>query len=256
MIRSRLGLKALGMCALVLGLMAVWAGAAQAEEPGGTWTYLEIVKEKNEKGETIELKILKTFEGALAEPEIGGEVDTVGVLHSEALEGSSILYECKKFSTVAGSKLKANGVALGKLLFSECEAFIKGKLEKACEPKEGKVTTNLIKAQMLLHKLADGTKDKILIAEPDETTQFAFIESTASCALGIKVPVGGKFAIQTGTQAEATEHKVKHLIKEFAPLTALWILTNTAEHKANILGSAWAFLTGAHVGLEFAGLWK
>jgi len=231
--------------------MAVWAGAAQAESTGGSWTYL------NAAGE------LKTFEGALSEPEIGVEIDVALVMHSEALEGTKILYECKKISAAAGSKLKPNGILLGKLIYAECKAFLNGVESKPCEPKEGKITTNLLKGQMLLHKLAsDGVKDKILIAEGETeagvlTQHFAFIESSASCSLGIKVLVGGTFAIQPGTQAEATEHLEKHLIKEFAPLTALWILSNTAEHKATILGSAWAFLKGTgHVGLKFAGLWN
>jgi hypothetical protein len=248
MIRSRLGLKALGMCALVLGLMAVWAGAAQAENPGGSWTY------KNAAGE------LKTFEGALAEPEIGGEVDVVGILHAKALEGTEVLYECKKFTVAAGSKLKANGVVLGKLIFHECDTFLNGVLSTPCKPKsggsEGLIETNLIKAQMLLHKLAGGTIDKILIAEGETAAggaaNFGFIESTASCSLGIKVPVGGKFAIEP---SNPTTHEVKHLIKEFPALTHLWILSDTAEHASTILGSGWAFLAGAHKGLSFAGLW-
>ncbi len=244
MIRSRLGLKALGMCALVLGLMAVWAGAAQAESTGGSWTY------KNAAGE------LKTFEGTLAEPEIGGEVDVTGVLHSEALEGTKVLYECKKFSAAGGSKLKANGVALGKLTFTECLAFLNGVESIPCKPVEGKVTTNLIKAQMLLHKLAGGTIDKILIAEGETeaggAANFATIQSTAGCALGIKVPVGGKIALEPSNLT----HEVKHLVDEFPPLTALWILSNTAEHKASLLGSGWAFLTGAHTGFKWTGLWN
>jgi hypothetical protein len=245
MIRSRLGLKALGMCALVLGLMAVWAGAAQAELTGGNWTYI------NAAGE------LKTFEGALAEPEIGGEVDEIGILHSEALEGTKVLYECKAFSAAAGSKLKANGVALGKLIFKECKTFLNGVASPPCEPVGGTVTTNLIKAQMLLHKLADGTIHDILIAEGETEAgakaNFATIKSSASCSLGINVPVGGTFAI---IPSNPTTHEVKHLIKEFAALTHLWILSDTAEHKSNILGSAWAFLTGAHEKLKFAGLWN
>src|SRR6478735_5829759 len=140
MIRSRLGLKALGMCALVLGPMAVWAGAAQAEEGGGAWTYI------NTKGE------LKTFEGALAEPEFGVKVDVPPVLHAKALEGTEVLYNCNKFSAAAGSKLKANGVALGKLIFAECTTKLNGVLSEACKPKEGKITTNLIKEMFLLHK--------------------------------------------------------------------------------------------------------
>jgi hypothetical protein len=258
MIRSRLGLKALGMCALVLGLMAVWAGAAQAEEPGGSWTYVkEIIKEKNEKGEEVELLIdLKTFEGALAEPELEGEVDVTGVLHSEALENTKVLYECKKFEAVGG-KLKPNGVALGKLKFTECVTFLGGALSPPCKPKGGSVTTNLIKAQMLLHKLAGGTVDKIIMAEGETeaggAANFAVIESEGACALGTKGPVGGKFAIEP---SNPTKHEVKHLIKEFPALTHLWILSDNAEHKSTILGSAWAFLKGAHAGLNFAGLWK
>jgi hypothetical protein len=246
MIRSRLGLKALGMCALVLGMMAVWAGAAQAENTGGSWTY-------REKG----TETLKTFEGALAEPEIGARVDVTGVLHAEALEGTKVLYECKAFETTTGSKLKANGVALGKLTFRECLTFLNGVHSEPCKPKEGKITTGLIKAQMLLHKLAGGTIDKILVAEGETeagvlTKHFAFIESTATCSLGIKVLVGGTFAIEP---SNPTTHEEEHLVKEFLPLTHLWILSDTPEHKAEILGSGWAFLRGAHVELKWAGLW-
>jgi hypothetical protein len=262
MIRSRLGLKALAMCALVLGLMAVWAGAAQAEEPGGSWTYIQ----------PNEPKLLKIFEGVLAEPEISGEIEKDGagvpipiVLHAEALEGTKVLYECDAFSVAAGSKLKPNGIVLGRLTFTSCKTLLNGVLSEACKPKEGKVTTNLIKAQMLLHKLAGGTIDKILIAEGETeaggAANFATIESSAGCSLGIKVPVGGKFAIQgTGvppeSNTEPSEHLVKHLIKEFLPLSAIWILSNTPEHKSEILGGAWVFLTGAHTGIKWAGLWK
>ena len=246
MIRSRLGLKALGMCALIFGLMAVWAGAAQAEETGGKWTYLTKAEE------------LKTFEGALAEPEIGGKIDVTLVLHSEALEGTKILYECKAVAAAVGSKLKANGVALGKLVFKECDTFLNGVLSVPCMPLLQTIETNLIEAQMLLHKLPGGTIDKILIAQPETvegqlTTTFALIHSSNMCALGLNVPVGGKFALEF---SNPTTHEVEHLAKEFPALTHLWIISDTAEHKANILGSGWAFLVGAHAGLKWAGLWK
>jgi hypothetical protein len=241
MTRSRLRHKALGACALAFSLMVMWANAAQAEETGGSWTYT------NAGGE------LKTFEGALAEPEIGTEAEAALVMNAEALEGTKVLYECKKFATSAGSKLKANGVVLGKLIFTECVTNLNGVKSETCKPKEGKFTTNLIKAQMLLHSF-----NKILIAEGETeaggAANIGSIESTASCALGIKVPVGGKFALEP---SNPTTHEVKHLITGFTPLTAMWILSNTAEHKASFSGSgAWDFLTGAHTGLKFAGLWK
>jgi hypothetical protein len=120
MTRSRLGLKALGVCALVSSLMAVWAGAAQAESTGGKWTYLNEAEE------------LKTFEEELAEVEIGMELERDGkgnliplILHTEAFK-IKILYECKALETAAGTKLKANGVVLGKLIFKGCKAFLNG----------------------------------------------------------------------------------------------------------------------------------
>jgi hypothetical protein len=249
MIRSKLGLKALGMCALVFGMMAVWAGAAQAEETGGKWTY--------ETG-----GVLKTFEGALAEPEVSGKMETgtVGILHTKVLGGSSLLYECKAF-TVNSGKLKANGVVLGKLTFTECEAFLNSVLSKPCNPIGGTIETNLIKGQMLLHKLSGGAIDKILIATPENAagetiTNFAVVKSEESCSFGASTPIGGKFAIQTNTTAEATEHLVNHLIKEFAPLSHLFVISDTAEHAATILGSAEAFLKGAHANFKWAGLWN
>jgi hypothetical protein len=243
MIRSRLGLKALGMCALVLGLMAVWAGAAQAEETGGNWTY------KNAAGE------LKTFEGALAEPELGGEIEpgTVGVLDSKVLGGSLLKYECKKFTVVKGSKLQAGGKAIGSLVFTECETFINSVLNKNCNPEAGTITTKEIKGVMLLHKLGDGTIHKILIAEPVTGTTFATVKSSEACSIGLNVPIGGKFAI---IPSNPTTHEVKHLITEFAALTHLFVISDTVEHKATITGSALAFLSGTHVGLNFAGLWN
>jgi hypothetical protein len=39
--KSRLGLKLLGLCALVVGLTAFGASAAQAEESGGKWLYTD-----------------------------------------------------------------------------------------------------------------------------------------------------------------------------------------------------------------------
>jgi hypothetical protein len=248
MARSRLGLKALGMCALVLGMMAVWAGTASAENTGGSWTY--------ETG-----GVLKTFEGALAEPSIDGTLEETATLHAKVLGGTELLYHCEEVKVVGG-KLKANGVVLGKLVFHKCKTLLNGVTSAPCAPNAGGthpglIETNLIEAQMLLHKLASGVVDKILVASPENAAgelivDFTFVESEAGCSIGQKVLIGGKFAIQ---DAAPTTHSVNHLIKEFAPLTDLFVISKTAEHKASILGSANAFLTGAHVGFKWAGLW-
>jgi hypothetical protein len=257
MIRSRLGLKALGMCALVIGLMAVWAGSAQAELTGGKWTY------------EPSAGVVKTFEGTLAEPEVSGklEKETTAVLHTKVLGGTSLLYECKAVSVIGG-KLKAelnkekvlvsNGEVLGELTFTGCEAFLGGALSKNCNPVGETIKTKKIKAFMLLHKLPENAKkeiitDKILVAEPEEGTTFATVESTELCSIGSKVPIGGKFAIQ---DPAPTTQSVNHLISEFPALTHLFVISDTVEHAANILGSAEAFLLAPHLGLKWAGVWN
>jgi hypothetical protein len=217
--------------------MAVWAGSAQAEGSGGKWTYL------NKAGE------LKTFEGALAEPGFGGEIEagTVSVLHSKVLGGTSLLYECKGF-TVTEGKLKSGGIALGSFKFTECETFLAGLLSKNCNPIGGTVTTNKIKAVMLLH----GT-EKILSAEPDVGTTFATVHSTEACSIGEEVPIGGKTAFQV---LEPTTHQVIHLLSVFEPLMHLYIISDTLEHSAQLLRSMKFFLTGEHQGYKWAGLWN
>jgi len=248
MIRSRLGLKALGMCALVLGLMAVWAGGAQAEETGGKWTY-----------EPAGGGALKTFEGALHEPTLNGALEGgIATLHAKVLGGKELLYHCTGVSVVGG-RLQLEGHVKGVLVFTGCTTLIDGVLSNNCKPKaggteEGVIKTTTILALMLLHKLTEGgVKDKILIAHPLVGTTFAFVESTEACAIGQKVPIGGLFAIQ---DTEPTTHLVNHLIKEFLPLTDLFVISKTAEHKAHILGSAIAFLEGAHLNYKWAGLWN
>src|ERR1044071_4646740 len=237
MIRSRLGLKTLGMCALVLGLMAVWVGAAQAEETGGSWTY--------EIG-----GLLKTFEGALHEPSVNGalEAGTEAVLHAKVLGGTEILYECTAVSIVGG-RLQLGGDIKGSLVFSGCRTLLNGVLSNNCKPKaggteEGVIKTVPILALMLLHKLIEGgVKDRILIAHPQEGTNFAFIESTAACAIGLKVAIGGLLAFQ---DPAPTTDLVNHLIKEFLPLNDLYVISKTPEHKAHCLSSAILFLSPAN----------
>jgi hypothetical protein len=142
---------------------------------------------------------------------------------------------------------------LGKIIFSECVMFLNGVLSAPCKPKGGIITTNLIKAQMLLH-----LGSKIFIAKGETAAggaaNLATIETEGACALGTKIPIGGQFA---GLFSNPSEHLIEHLITELSALTAVWILSNTPEHKAkNILGSGWALLEGAHEGLKWAGLWN
>jgi hypothetical protein len=254
MIRSKFGLKALGLCVLAVGIMAIsFASVAHAEESGGSWTFMNGAK-------------LETLPNNQT---IGGEIEsgTDGTLLTK-IGGNAVEFLCTSF-TVNEGLLITGGTAAGKLTFHGCTTKINGTTQAKCEPNAGGVHKGLIetlalKGTLLLHKLTSGTKDKILIVEPATgSNAFAHIELGELCSLGENVLVGGpsattnsKFAI-VDCKGEGEKHLEKHLITEFAPLTHLWVISDTVEHKATIDGSALAFLTGAtNGGKAWAALWN
>jgi hypothetical protein len=119
----------------------------------------------------------------------------------------------------------------------------------------GIIETNKIIALMLLHKLTSGIVVKTMVAHPDTgETSFAVVKSTETCSIGEKVPIIGLWAFRD--RNDPTAHSVLHLIEEFAQLNELFVISKTVEHNATILGSAEAFLTGAHEDWKWAGLWE
>ena len=243
MIRSRFGL--LGLCAVVFGMMAFGATAAQALP---NW----LLAEKAPNSGAVAF---------LAAP-IGLEAETTGVLHSKIL-GLEVLFECTTLATV-NAQLLANGaigekegvVAKSKVKFSGCVTKLNGTLSGPCEPKAlgteaGVINTNPGHGVIVLHELGGGVKDELTQILPDTGETFATIELGEKCAIGEEVPVIGK-AFLKDCQSAFLTNLVKHLV-ESGPLTELWTISKTEEHKATILGSAWAFLTGSHVGYKFSG---
>jgi hypothetical protein len=178
-------LKLLGLCALVVGLMAIGASAAQAEESGGKWTFI------NGSGVLSELPDSEPF---------GIRLDATSVTLLTEILKKKVEFTCTSLEAVEGKLIKG-GTVLGKLTFKGCITKIGGATQKACEPNaEGKnpgvIKTNKIKGTLLLHKLTSGVKDKIIIAEPDTgETFFATVQMSELCSIGESVPVGGKFAI-------------------------------------------------------------
>jgi hypothetical protein len=114
----------------------------------------------------------------------------------------------------------------------------------------GVIVTKKGHGLIILHKLESGAIDELTEIKPDEGETFATIESGAECAIGAKVNVIGKATLRDCLVFK--EFAVKHLV-EIGPLTELWTISKTTEHVATILGSSWAFLTGAHLGLKWAG---
>jgi hypothetical protein len=241
---------------MVFGLMAFSATAAHAEK-GARWLVLKTV------GGAV------MTETEIEEGKVTGslEVDTPGVLHTK-IAGIAVLFECKKTAAV-GAVLKGEGkIARGaKVEFSECITKLNGVTNAACEPnaggtKKGVIITAAGHALIELFKLTvEGkeVKDDIVRILPDGIIKegkeepaktFATIEMSELCAIGEKVPVIGKATLKDCENLALT-HLVKHLT-ETGPGTELWTISETAEHVATILGSAWASLGGAGVGLQWS----
>jgi hypothetical protein len=247
MIRSRFG--PLGLCAVLFGVMAFGASAAEAEV-GAQWLFAE-------KGAGTKLV-------PFLEATIGLEKDSpTYVLHSKIL-GVAVLFLCTELKAV-NAVLKANGSIGegGKILFSGCTTDLNGVENAACTPNDvtdglGFIVTQNLHALLVLGELAGGVKDDLLKILPDkvggvESEVFDNIEFGSKCPIGTKIPVIGKLVFKDCAN-EALTHLVKHLLEPAAaPFTELWTISKTVEHQATLLGSAWAFLTGEDLGLKFSG---
>ena len=100
MIRSRFGLRAIGLCLAIAGLMAVVASSAQAEATS-YW-------------------LVKGVKVTTLLPELQGSLENNhGTLLGE-IGGVGIHILCTAATTVAGNHLTAEGGLLGKVRFSGC----------------------------------------------------------------------------------------------------------------------------------------
>jgi hypothetical protein len=98
--RSRLGLKALGLCVLAVGVMAIgFAGVAQAEETGGTWTWSNAGK-TGTFGSTLE-----------ASPIIALENNTASLLFTTG-GGTKVTFLCTGAAFDEGGQLAGGGEIL------------------------------------------------------------------------------------------------------------------------------------------------
>lgn len=241
--RTKLGL--LGLCAMLFGLMAFSAASAHA---AGQWLFAE------KSGSNL-IPFL--------EAELELEKDTTTVLHSKIL-GIEVLFLCEEIHAdaklIALGAIGTNGAEKGaKVLFKKCLTHLNGKIAPECTPKdpiageEETISTKPGHALLTLHKLvATGLTDDVLTVTPDEGETFATVAMSATCPIGTSVPVIGKLVLKDCENLGLT-HLVKHLVEALQELTELWTISKTAEHKATLLGSAWAFLKGAHLGVKFSG---
>jgi hypothetical protein len=243
---ARSSLKIFSPCAMVLGLMALSAAAAQATV-GAHWWVLD--------GES------KKIDAGSLEAEVGLEKDSTAItLHAELASHTKFLVLCQKLES-ENIKLKGSGGTNtgGKMKFSECTVDLNGELAPACEPEnavggKGTILTNTVHGLIAAHEIESPhwAIKEVIVLLPDVGETFATIEMGAGCPVGTKVAVVGQHFVIEDSQGKFKEHLVKHLIDE-GPLTELWVISKTEEHKATILGSALAFLAGKHIGLKFGG---
>jgi hypothetical protein len=238
MIRSRRGL--LGLCAVVLGVMAFVASAAQAESTA-KWLIL--------KGTTA-------VDAAFLPATVVGELENKhGTLLTKII-GLSVGILCEGV-TFSGVTLIGQGSlpAGAQFIFSGCTVTIGGKKEAACTPKGGGGALGTIKTNKGkgLAVLIGGAK-RILFEPETKEGPFATIEFGEECVLPT-APIFGKLYIKDckGDIAFA-EHFEKHLWEEDTVNSKLWAISDTAEHlQTSLDGSLEAFLAGEHKGLKWGG---
>ncbi len=241
MIRSRLGL--LGICAMVLGLMAFSAGSAQAAK----W-------------------LIGTKTGEELKAELQGEIENADAALLSKILGIKVRILCTA-GTLVGVSLEGAGKLTtgGKVQFTGCKTFLtpSGKAEeenKSCEPRTigtalGTVETNKGKGQLVLHEATAG----LTVVEPETGTAFATLEMSSTCPIGERIPVNGKLFLKDCTTAVCEFSgletlKATHLIAQ-GPLTQLWVLNKNAEHlETSIDGSARIWLAGVHLGMSWSGM--
>jgi len=271
MLRSRLGL--LGLCAVVLGVMAMSASSAQAalswlvlnkaEPPVATEIVLkEIVKDKNGKGEVIaELQIPNLL------VTLTGKIDSADLTLLTKLLGKKFAITCTNFET-EGIHLAPEGKLTegGKVVFTGCEAYGKGILEEPLGCKvhsagraAGTVASKEGKGELVLHTFATHEPGKVELKEVLTKIEPKAVGGdfgtflTEECVLPEANPVKGVLYVKDNL-GKATNHELEHLIVQ-GPLTSLYVGAHTAEHlETSIDGSAWVGLTGAHVGLKWSAM--
>jgi hypothetical protein len=235
MIRTRLIL--LGLCAALFGVMAFGASGAQAAK----WLILM------SNGEVLT--------GEQLPATVGISLESNAILHTEVLK-VKFLVTCTS-AELLGASLEGEGKVTsgGRVRFKGCIGETNGSVNANCTPKangepEGTILTNEGKGQLVLH---EGTVGLTKIEPKTAGGAFATLEMKPPCPVGEKLPINGVLYLKD-CENMLELHLGNHLIEE-GPLTEMWATSNNnTEHKAHILGSALAFLTGAHLNLAWGGM--
>jgi len=233
---------------VVLGLMAF--GAQAQATTGAKWLILTAGGQL-EEGATLHASVI-------ARKDI---FKSPFVLHTEILK-IKVLFLCESVSVVNANLQKEGTIArefdfTGKsvgsqIRFSFCSTDLNGVFTSECTPTDpfggaSTIYTKLGHALLVLGSF----KEDLLKLLPDEGETSATVTLPAGCPIGTKVPVLGTVTLKD-CENLALAHLFEHLF-ESGPGTELWAISKTEEHKATLLGSAWASLFGEHINLTWSG---
>ena len=243
--RTKLGL--LGLCAVVVGMMSMSAGAAQ----GATLSWLIL---NSTHTTATELKA-----------EVVGEKDSEHLSLVGEVAGFKVALTCTNVTAKETFLTAAGTVTGGKVVFTGCKVYETAPLTKEFEctinsvgAAAGTVETAEVKGELQLHTKKDGTKLLVTRIEPKvgglEGTLASLKFSGPTCVLPNAIVHGALYL--KDCEGFETTHKLRHLVEDLGELTSLYIGGHSAKQleRTKIIGSAWIKLGGAHAGLEWSGM--
>ena len=237
--RTRLGLKVLGLSALVMSAMAIGtAGVAQAET-GACWGY------------KIGGGSLLCFGAGL---EAGAEVTLEGNTGTFLISNVNLEILCTKIKFIEGAKLSTNGsITLGRVQFEGCISLSKTptltKLNN-CTPNDPVGGPGTLRTEKGVGLIVLHNGEPVLEVKPDTGTTLATISLGEECAVSEGLVITGKLVLQdTGGKKSVEEHKLIHLVQEFTSLQLMKVGVNSATFD----GTAEVKLSAPHNALSWAG---
>lgn len=241
--RTRLGLKVLGLSALAMSVMAIAGTGVAHAETGACFGYLNGAELKCFSA-TLEAKVNFEFENKTATLSIAN-------LNFEIL--------CTGTEFIEGGSLSANGsILLGRILLTGCIGLsVSPKLEKlaSCTPTDpvkgaGVIVSEKVTGLIILHTLANGEKEAFMKITPDTAETLVIMFLGEGCAVGEELLVKGSLdLVDSGGRKSFEEHKLIHLFEESKALHLMKVGSNLATLSATVQ----ATLAVPHNALKWGG---
>lgn len=254
--RARLGLKVLGLCALVMSATAIGTSSAAQAEAGACFGYADAILGLRCFGEVLEAKTEPVFENNTA-------TFLINNLNLEVL--------CTTAASIEGGTLSTNGSILsGRIEFGGCISLsTTPTLTKliACTPNDpvaglGKIRTEKGTGLIVLHN-----GEPVISLGPSTGTTLVRIFLGEECSLSEELIVQGKLILQDAplthvvekegkketvvlktAKEQSIKHMITHLMQEFPGLKLMTVGVN----KATIDGTAVVRLFFPHAAHQWA----